>query len=418
LNRRIGKLLILTWTVVFLLLMCVLVNFSRETNVVHRPSNEEKKLVIMAVYEEDESDEYLKKMLDEYSAIPGNPKVVTEYVAQSAFQKQLCLYKDQNSLPDLIICDSVMTPALQSMDILRDLSDYMTGERTSRFLKHAYGSCVVNGICYGVPFTSNPYVVFYNKDHLARYKKEIPDNMDDFYNLCRETKSLGTYSFGIAVRNKEDIASSFLQLVYSAGGNLRGLDSENSLKLYEILGKMRDEGIIAQDVINWNQKDLMQAFSSGYVKIAVAKLSSMSLLEHSASQINYEIAEIPYIQKQTFLFQGDMIGVTETADEAEALKLLDYMTSPEVAESYYKNTYSLSVRTDVRINPGKVRGLSDEFVERERNQSVLKSTYSTWFIISDSIAGAMSDFFGDKSMTPQAVSSRLQGEIRSAILER
>jgi multiple sugar transport system substrate-binding protein len=65
-----------------------------------------------------------------------------------------------------------------------------------------------------------------------------------------------------------------------------------------------------------------------------------------------------------------------------------------------------------------MRGLSDGFVERERNQSVLKSTYSTWFIISDSIAGAMSDFFGDKSMTPQAVGARLQGEIRSAILER
>lgn len=417
-NRKIGKLLIFAWAGVLLLLAGVLVNFCRETNVTHPPGEAEKQLAIMAVYEEDESDEYLKKLIDEYSAIPGNPRVDIQYVAQSAFQKQLCLYKDQNSLPDLIVCDSVMTPALQSMEILRDLSDYMTGERRSSFLKHAYGSCVVNGICYGVPFTSNPYVVFYNKDHLTRYGKEIPDNMEDFYQLCRETKSLGTYSFGIAVKNKEDIASSFLQLVYSAGGTLRSLDSENSMKLYEILGKMRDEGIIAQDVINWNQKDLMQAFSKGYVKIAVARLSSMSLLEHSDSQINYEIAEIPYIQKQTFLFQGDMIGVTETADEAEALKLLNYLTSPEVAESYYKNTYSLSVRTDVFVNPGKMRGLSDEFVERERNQSVLKSTYSTWFIISDSIAGAMSDFFGDKSMTPQAVADRLQGEIRSAILER
>ncbi|HBE84668.1 MAG TPA: hypothetical protein DDW53_02970, partial [Lachnoclostridium sp.] len=88
----------------------------------------------------------------------------------------------------------------------------------------------------------------------------------------------------------------------------------------------------------------------------------MSILENSDRKCKYKIAEIPYIQKQTYLLQGDNIGITVTADMEESIKLLDYLTSREVIKSYYENTYCLSVRTDIKVNPGLVRGLPDEFV--------------------------------------------------------
>jgi ABC-type glycerol-3-phosphate transport system substrate-binding protein len=417
-NRTVQKLLICLWLLVSFLLISVILKYYRESNEVAAVEEKKDQLVVMAVSEEDESGDYLKRLVDEYSKLPGNPEVRIQYVSQSGFQKQLCIDKDQNNLPDLIICENVMTPALESMGILRDLSDYMTAERASLYLKNAYSSTVVNGTCYSIPFTSNPYVVFYNEDHLRKHNATIPDTMEELLKLCRETSTLGTYNFGFAMKNKEDIASSFLQMIYSAGGTLRSLDTENCMKLYEMLGNMRDEGIIDQDVINWNQKELMKAFSKGYVKIAIAELSSMSILENSDKKCKYKIAEIPYIQKQTYLLQGDNIGITVTADMEESIKLLDYLTSREVVKSYYENTYCLSVRTDVTVNPGLVRGLPDEFVERERNQSILKNAYTTWFIISDGIAGNLTAFLGDKTMTPEEVSKRLQGDIRSAILER
>lgn len=417
-NRTVQKLLICLWLLVCFLLISVILKYYRESNEVAVEEKKREQLVIMAVCEEDESGKYLKKLADEYSGIPGNPEVRIQYVSQSGFQKQLCIDKDQNTLPDLIICENVMTPALQSMGILKELSGYMTADRISLYLKNAYSSTVVNGVCYAVPFTSNPYVVFYNEDHLMKYGASIPDDMEGFYKLCRENNTLGTYNFGIAMRNKEDVTSSFLQIIYSAGGTLRSLDTENCMQLYEMLGNMRDEGIMAQDVINWNQKDLMKAFSKGYVKIAIAELSSMSILENSERKCRYQIAEIPYIQKQTYLLQGDNIGITATADWNESIKLLDYLTSREVVKSYYENTCSLSVRTDLTVNPGLEKGLTDEFVERERNQSILKNAYSTWFIISDGIAGNLTDFFGDKTITPEEVAKRLQRDSRNAIMER
>ena len=417
-NRTAQKLLIGLLMLISCLLISVIVKYYMESNETVVAKEEREQLVVMAVCEEDESGKYLKELVDRYSKVQGNPEVKIRYVSQSGFQKQLCLDKDQNTLPDLVICENVMTPALESMGILRDLSDYMTVDRANLYLKNAYNSTVVNGVCYAVPFTSNPYVIFYNEDHLKKYGASIPENMEELYKLCRETNTLGTYSFGIAMKNKEDITSSFLQMIYSAGGTLRSLDTENCMQLYEMLGSMRDEGIMSQDVINWSQKDLMKAFSRGYVKIVMAKLSSMSILENSDKKISYRVAEIPYIQKQTYLLQGNNIGITATADWNESIKLLDYLTSRDVIKRYYENTFCLSVRTDLTVNTGYEKGLMNDFVERERNQGILKNVYSTWFIISDGIARNLTDFFGDKTISPEEVAKRISVDVRNAIMER
>jgi len=417
-NRITQRILAVLWAVVFLLLISVIIHYYAETKTetVIEPVREE--LVIMVTYEEESNYEYLKEVVQAYSETEGNPEVTLQYVTQSGFQKQLCIDKDQNKLPDLIICENVMTPALQSMGILEELSAYMTTQKASEYLKNAYNSTVVNGISYAVPFTSDPYVIFYNEDYLVRYGAKMPERMEDFYELCNETSTLGTYNLGIAVKNKEDVTSCFLQMIYSSGGTIRNLDTPDCMRLYGILGDMRDEDLISQDVINWNQKDLMEAFSKGLVNMAIAKLSSMSVLENKEMKFNYKIAEIPYIQKQAYLLQGENIGITTAADYQEALKLTEYLTSEEVVKAYCEKTYCLSVRSDITVNPAKNRGLSDAFVEKERNQNILKSSYTSWFIISDAIAENLADFFGDKTVTPDQIGESMQEDVRSAIMER
>uniref|UniRef100_UPI0028AC203F hypothetical protein n=1 Tax=Lacrimispora sp. TaxID=2719234 RepID=UPI0028AC203F len=139
-NRTVQKLLICLWLLVSFLLISVILKYYRESNEVVAEEEKRDRLVVMAVSEEDKSGDYLKALVDEYSELPGNPEVRIQYVSQSGYQKQLCIDKDQNNLPDLIICENVMTPALESMGILKDLSDYMTAERASLYLKNAYSS--------------------------------------------------------------------------------------------------------------------------------------------------------------------------------------------------------------------------------------------------------------------------------------
>ena len=70
------------------------------------------------------------------------------------------------------------------------------------------------------------------------------------------------------------------------------------------------------------------------------------------------------------------------------------------------------------MNPGRKKGLTDGFVERERNQNILRNVYATWFIISDGIAGNLTEFFGDKTMSPEEVAEKISVDTRNAIMER
>ena len=70
------------------------------------------------------------------------------------------------------------------------------------------------------------------------------------------------------------------------------------------------------------------------------------------------------------------------------------------------------------MNPGRKKGLTDGFVERERNQNILRNVYATWFIISDGIAGNLINFFGDKTMSPEEVAEKISVDTRNAIMER
>lgn len=417
-NKTIQKMLMIFWIIVIGMLIKVIIDFYHESRVELSEEIPKEQLVVMTSCEEESNYKYLQQLLEEYSQIEDNPEVVLQYVTQAEFQKELCIRNDQNKLPDLIIYENVMTPALQSMGILKDLTEYMTPQKTSEYLKNAYNSTVVNGVPYAVPFTSNPYVIFYNEDYLSGFNLEMPDQMQEFYEFCTESKTLGTYNFGMAVKNKEDVTSCMLQMIYSAGGTLRNLDTPNCILLYKMLGEFRDNGIIAQDTINWNQNDLMEAFSKGLVKVAIAELSATSLLEEKDIKFDYKITEIPYIQKQSYLMQGENIGISSTADYYESLKLLEYITSAEAVKNYCETAHSLSVRMDITVNPAKDHGLSQAFVERVRNQNILKSSYTSWFIISDAIAGNVTDFFGDKTMTAEELAAKLQEDVRNAIMER
>jgi len=417
-NKTIQKVLIFFWIIAIGMLTKVIIDFYQESRIVTAKEYEKQQIVVMTSCEEESNYKYLQTLLAEYSKIEGNPEVVLQYVTQAEFQKELCIRNDQNKLPDLIIYENVMTPAIQSMGILKDLSEYMTPQKTSEYLKNAYNSTVVNGIPYAVPFTSNPYVIFYNKDYFSKFHMEMPEQMQDFYNFCKESKTLGTYNFGMAAENKEDVTSCMLQMIYSAGGTLRNLDTQNCLLLYKMLGEFRDEGIIAQDIVNWNQNDLMEAFSKGLVKVAIAELSATSLLEEQNIKFEYGITEIPYIQKQSYLMQGENIGISSTADYYESLELLKYITSAEAVKNYCETAHTLSVRMDITVNPAKDHGLSQAFVERVRNQNILKSSYTSWFIISDAISENVTDFFGDKTVTAEELAEKLQEDVRNAIMER
>ncbi|MDO5573071.1 MAG: extracellular solute-binding protein [bacterium] len=406
------------WIAVFVLLVCVLIRYCKDNHAEPVENSEDRQLVLMVTYETEPYRKALTWFAEEYSGQSGNPRVVIDFVAQSDFQKELCIDKDQDRLPDLIICENVMTPALVSMGILRDLSDYMTNERTVFFNTTAYNSTVVNGSCYGIPLTCDPYVLYYNEDYLLKHGGVMPKKMEEFYEWTRTARTQGVYNLGIALKNKEDATACLTQFIYSYGGTIRDLNGAHCMDLYEMLAGMRDDGIVSQDMINWNQSDLMYYFADGMVSVVMARMSSSALLNAEHMDFTYRVTEIPYAQRPAYLMHGENIGITVDADEKEALQFAEYMTSKDTMERYDRMVHCLSVRSDLSVNPLEAQGLEDAFIQKQRERGLLKSSYSSWFLISGAFGEEINRFFGDSSIDANRLSEDIQDAVRVAIMER
>ena len=408
------KILLSLITVLTISLVIVLSSYYLENTKTEKKEEVREIVTIMAIYDNEQNNKLLEKMLSEYSAAEGNPIVEISFVSQANFQKELCIRKDQNKLPDLIIMENVMTSALQSMGILSETTDYMTSEKIAEYTQNAYNSTLVNGVSYAVPFDSDPLVLFYNQDYFDSYGEKIPEKLSDFYKI----KRLGTYHLGLAVKDKEDISSIFYYLVVSSGGSIRNLQSEHCTELYHMLELLRENEILAPDTVNWNQNDLMESFANGYVKVAIARLSALSVLETKDTKFTVRIAEIPVEQRKVYLLEGQNIGITTTADDKSTMKVMQYLLRKENIQRYCEQTNHLSVRWDLNVNPAESYGLTQDYITKEREQSLLKSTYSTWFLISDAISEDMTAFLSERTMPYPEFQDKIQEDVRNAILER
>ena len=417
-NNEIYKKIVYTLLVVFCICFCILIINNKRNNDLTLGIESKKTLSILSTYESKSYKDALKVMADEYSNISGNPIIEIKNIPQSDFKKEICIAKDEEKLPDLIICDSSITPALVSMGIFKDISDYMDIKKVSEFLKISYNTTLVMGKSYGVPFTSDPYVLFYNQEYINNNEIKILDTMESFSNALKSINTVGIDKFGFSVKNKEEATSCFLQMNYSFGATIRDLDSDNSKEFYEILKEMRDNKIISSDMINWNQNDLIDKFSQGRVITCALKMSSLSILKSKDIKFKYGITEIPYGKKQSYLYHGENIGVTTNADYEEAIKFIDYITSKEGIKKYTKMIDCLSVRNDYFYNPGETLGLDDSWIQKQKEISKKKSSFASWFMISDTISNNLINFLGNTSITVDEISKKMKDNVKEAIMER
>lgn len=380
-------------------------------------TEEKREITILSTYEIQYIRDALGHLTDTYMEQHPEVTVTLEFVNPTDFQKKLCLEKDAESLPEMIICDNVMTPALVSMGIYQDISDKIDQKRTDQYLWSAYSTGLVNGKNYAIPFASDAYVLFYNREFFARNRFETPQSLTDLQSMLESVHTLGNYNFAMACKSEEDLAGAFLQMIYLCGGTILDLNGRGSMQFYEMMESFREKNVMPKDMVNWNQQDLMKAFSDEMVMTAVAKLSSAILLEQENMEFEYGIMEMPYEHNQAYLMHGENIGITVDKEDEAVWSLLEYLTGKEAGETFMRETGKFPVRVDVDYTMWSEKGLDKGFVQRQRSQSMAKKSYSTWFLISSAISEQMLDFL-TTSADAKAAAYNMYENVRGAILER
>lgn len=383
------------------------------------PAPERRILRILAPYENTACSKMLEDIASQYSNIENNPKVEIQLISKNDFKKEICMNLDQDQLADLIICDNSIMPALINLNVLRDISTYIDEtSKISHYILGQWNNTRSDGKYYGIPFTCDPYVLIWNKKLFDKNNVCVPENWDDLKAAARMAQQVGVYGIGIGAKQPEEITAFFIQMLYTTGGSIREINGDGGMKVFELLNYLKANKLLPVKCINWNQLDLTNKFIDGEIAMMINNLSALSIIKTSNIDFEVGVSAVPYEKKENYMFHGKNIGISITADYDASIKFLDYITQKRIVKQIADATESIPVQVDVEYN-FKNNGyiVSKEFIEKQKEHGIAKSSLNSWFDISAAISDGMYQLISETNPSLRDIADTMQDKVRIAIID-
>jgi multiple sugar transport system substrate-binding protein len=187
---------------------------------------------------------------------------------------------------------------------------------------------------YGMPIGSNCLALYYNKRMFAEGGISTPprtwDQLTD--DIAKTTKS-PVYGIAFsAVITDESGTWQWEPFLWSNGGSLSDLNSEQAQVALELWVDWVKEGYASRDVVNWNQGDVANSFKSWHAATMV--MGSWMLGEVKKSGIDFGIVTIPVPKdglKPVVPLGGEVWCVLKGDSDVEkaALKFINFTQGAE-----------------------------------------------------------------------------------------
>lgn len=390
-----------------------------ETYVESGEQEERKQMYVLCSYETKLHQQILKEIANDYSNQPAHARVNVEFIPKENFKKEICMRLDSGSTADLIICDNSMMPALIDMGVFVDVTDYVDGKlKKSINFPKLWSTTMDDGKYYGVPFTCDPYVLFYNRNILEEKGEAVPKSWDDLLEVCGRLQQLGKEEFGFAAKRPEEIYSFYINILNAFGGNLSTVDQEGGLKAVHVIEELKRQRYISSQTINLTEADVARSFANGDIMLMANRLSASTILRSSRMEFAAGIEEMPYGIKESLILTGENIGITLHADE-EAYDFLAYLYEDIVQERICYALDTLPVKSSVpyrmkRISPDD----GEEFLRRYMNEGWCAESTNSWFEIADEVSGSLYSIMETRGVSTEDTLSRMQNNIKLFIMKK
>jgi multiple sugar transport system substrate-binding protein len=115
-----------------------------------------------------------------------------------------------------------------------------------------------------VPIGSNSLALYYNKKMLAAAGvTSPPQTWDQLTDTAQKTTKSGNYGIAFSAVNTEEATWQWEAFLWSSGGSLSDLDSEDAQAALQLWVDWVKKGFASRDVVNWTQGDVPNQFISG-----------------------------------------------------------------------------------------------------------------------------------------------------------
>ncbi|MBS1483790.1 MAG: extracellular solute-binding protein, partial [Clostridium sp.] len=124
---------------------------------------------VLSCYEIMGQQEILRQFADEFNEQNPGLRVEMEFIDKENLKKDICLREERGDKADMVICDSLEMAGLLDMDVLEDITPYITKERRASVIWPDMWQAVMDdGKYYGIPFSCDPYVLFSNTGYFEK----------------------------------------------------------------------------------------------------------------------------------------------------------------------------------------------------------------------------------------------------------
>ena len=247
----------------------------------------------------------------------------------------------------LAVMFSIDAYDLIEQDLIVPFDDMVNGADGEAWLNGFYPALMANGKIegktWGIPFQRSTIVAYYNKDmfRAAGLDPESPPTTwdelismgkaltkDDTYGIMIPSTGYPYWMFqALAIQNGKEVMSN--------DGLSTSFDDPDVVKTLEFWKSLSAEhGVMPEGTVEWGT--LRQAFLEGQTAMMWHSTGNLTTVKNNAS-FDFGVAELPAnIRKGSPTGGGNFYIFKDTTDEerAAAMKLIQFMTSPEQAAAW------------------------------------------------------------------------------------
>ena len=286
-----------------------------------------------------------RKMIQTFNNQHSDVEVVSKYVPDEDFKKQLALAIADGVMPAMAIVDSSDLLYFDSLEPLIDMSEIVDEDT---YMDVAVDACrSEEGKIKGLPLGLNCLAFFYNEDLLEKANVKPPETLEEFALAATKLTSDKVYGCAFPSLQSEESIFCFLPILWGMGGSLDHINSENSRKAFDFLRQLSVQGAMSRDAVHMTLNDIEKAF----VREELAMMFNASfvgpLLAEGNPKLRFKVAPIPTGDQKISVVGGEVLALMDTGDTAEAMEFARFMADPENMREYLDDLGYFSPRKDL-----------------------------------------------------------------------
>jgi multiple sugar transport system substrate-binding protein len=348
----------------------------------------------------------IEDLAQKFNASQDKITVKMEYAPRGELLKQLTIGLVADKLPDIVVLDNPDTPSFAAMGILADLTDKINAPEMKKddYYPGPLKSNLYNDKYYGIPVGSNDIALFYNEDMLkAAGITAPPKTWDELQAAAKKLSKDGVYGLAMCALKNEEGTFQFLPWLISSGGNYNKLDSPESIKAFQFLTTLVNEGSLSKESINWTQADVEKQFATGKAAMMINGPWNVEHVKGDAPNLKFSVVKMPKDKVWASCLGGENFSIIKGHHEAEAWEFVKFALSEGNLAAMLDVMGYIPSRKDIAESDQKLKNdpIMSVFVD-EMQYAMPRGPNAKWPEYSEAIYTALQESLTNQKTPEQA----------------